>query len=107
MYKYILVPLDRSTLAERALPPALGIARYSEGVLQLLRVALGQTTSPARVAPNSILSKSYSKIVKRLKAIWKESDLSVRPRAQRRVRRCLPGQFPNPSWTSLKTTTST
>jgi nucleotide-binding universal stress UspA family protein len=43
MYKHILVPLDGSTLAERALPHALEIARYSEGVLHLLRVALGQT----------------------------------------------------------------
>jgi nucleotide-binding universal stress UspA family protein len=43
MYKHILVPLDGSTLAERALPHALEIARFSEAALHLLRVALGQT----------------------------------------------------------------
>lgn len=39
MFKRILVPLDGSELAERALPIAARLARASEGVLVLLRVA--------------------------------------------------------------------
>ena len=39
MFKRILVPLDGSELAERALPVAARLARASEGTLLLLRVA--------------------------------------------------------------------
>ncbi|HEX6481876.1 MAG TPA: universal stress protein [Ktedonobacteraceae bacterium] len=39
MFKRILVPLDGSELAEQALPVAARLARASEGVLLLLRVA--------------------------------------------------------------------
>jgi len=38
MYRSILVPLDGSTFAEHALPPALGIARRADAALQLARV---------------------------------------------------------------------
>lgn len=40
MYKRILVPLDGSELAERALPPAADIARGMEAQLWLVRVSL-------------------------------------------------------------------
>ncbi len=42
MYKRILVPLDGSELAERALPHALGTARCMGSQLWLVRVCLSQ-----------------------------------------------------------------
>jgi nucleotide-binding universal stress UspA family protein len=42
MFKKILVPLDGSELAERALPPAMTIARKAQGEIILLRVPAHQ-----------------------------------------------------------------
>ncbi len=42
MFKKILVPLDGSEVAERALPPAMTIARKAQGEITLLRVSVHQ-----------------------------------------------------------------
>ncbi len=62
MFKRILVPLDGSTLAERALPVAARLARASEGSITLVRVI---STTPATLPsapgrPNLVQTVSES-----------------------------------------------
>ena len=68
MFKRILVPLDGSELAEHALPVAARLARASEGVLVLLRVA----AIPIENQPGKTPAQTYGE-----KAIEKGLDTAL------------------------------
>jgi nucleotide-binding universal stress UspA family protein len=68
MFKRILVPLDGSELAEQALPVAARLARASEGVLVLLRVA----AIPIEHEPGETPAQTYGE-----KAINKGLDVAL------------------------------
>ncbi len=57
MFKRILVRLDGSTFAEHAIPVAVRLARSSEGVILLLRVA----NIPIENRPGQTLEQTYGK----------------------------------------------
>ena len=79
MHKRILVPLDGSTLAERALPHALDIARYSDGALHLVRVALAQiyvaSKGGADLYPHEVLQQDREEAETYLEAIRSECQV--------------------------------
>ena len=54
MYRLILVPLDGSTLAERALNYAVELARVTNSQLLLLRTSLVRTRPPANTTEAEI-----------------------------------------------------
>jgi hypothetical protein len=61
-YRTVLVPLDGSTLAERALPYATAVARASGARLLLVRVAEGRTVPEAvtwRAGTKGALTKAF------------------------------------------------
>lgn len=68
MFKRILVPLDGSELAEQALPVAARLARASEGVLVLLRVA----AIPIEDEPGKTSAQTYGE-----KAVEKGLDVAL------------------------------
>ena len=58
MFKRIVVPLDGSSRAERAIPVAARIARASEGAIILLRVVTRPLEIGSQVVPLSGFSSS-------------------------------------------------
>lgn len=74
MYKRILVPLDGSALAERALPHAAEIARCMQSTVWLLRITLRQdyVTSPAgggALYPEEVLERDREDATTYLKSV--------------------------------------
>lgn len=78
MYFKILVPLDGSVLAERALPAARALAERSGADLELLTVVPEAARAGEGVSPEQILAEPY------LEAVAEEFGLVTRP-IRRRV----------------------
>jgi nucleotide-binding universal stress UspA family protein len=77
MFDTIVVPLDGSALAERALEPARALAQYSQGELRLVRVAVAQQMLVPDEVGFGILYPDQSLIEARAEAQSYLSDLQA------------------------------